>query len=225
MPAGNFSRTAFVLSLSAALCGLSSGYGSGAAAQSAAPIDLADAPAATLTGFRSAQFGTDEAAVLDAIRSDFGLEAEDVITGVNTVERTRVLSVLVPDLLPDGGTAQVSYIFGYQSKALIQVGALWSAATDGDITEDMLLANSDLLRAHFVAAGYQPDTISRDVLLDNGVLLFRGADASGHTAILLLQGQFEGGEGNLTLRPEALTLLYAVNPDDPDILTLSPGAF
>lgn len=223
MPDANTLRALFVILLSAAICGLSSG--SVATAQTAAPIVAADATAAELTGFRSAQFGMDEAAVLDAIKADFGLDGEAVNVGVNTVERTGVITVLVSDLLPDGGTAQVSYIFGYRSKALIQVGILWAAATDETITDEMLLANGDLLRSHFVSAGYQPDTISRDVLLENGILLFRGGDASGHTAILLLQGQFEGDEGNLTLRPEALTLLYAVNPDNPDILTLSPGDF
>ncbi|WP_139828316.1 hypothetical protein [Maritimibacter sp. HL-12] len=194
-------------------------------AQASATLDATETAEAELKGFRSARFGMDEEAVLEAIKADFGLEGEAVNIGSNTVERTRVITISVPDILPDGGTAQVSYIFGYKSKTLIQVGILWSAATDETITDATLYANGDLLRSYLASAGYRSDTITRDVVLDNGVLLFRGSDASGHTAILLLQGRFEGDDSNLTLLPEALTLLYAVNPDDPDILTISPGDF
>lgn len=223
MPAAIFFRAILAISLTAVIGAFASG--SAAMAQASATIETTEAAEAELKGFRSAQFGMDEEAVLEAIKSDFGLEGEAVNIGSNTVERTRVITISVPDILPDGGTAQVSYIFGYQSKALIQVGILWAPSTDETITDATLYANGDLLRSYFASAGYQPETISRDVVLDNGVLLFRGSDASGHTAILLLQGRFEGEEGNLTLLPDALTLLYAVNPDDPDILTISPGDF
>lgn len=179
-----------------------------------------------LAGFRSARFGMDEAAVRAAIEADFGVPAEGIVAGDNTVERTRVLSVRVPDLLPDGGTAQVSYILGYRSRALIQVGILWAEGIDPELTPAMLVANGDLLRAHFLAAGYDPDTVTSDLVLEDGVLLFRGADADGHTAILLLQGSFaDDGAGRASLVPESLTLLYAQDPDDPDILSLDAGSF
>ncbi|WP_372841788.1 hypothetical protein, partial [Phaeovulum sp.] len=178
-----------------------------------------------LTGFRSAKFGMDEEAVRAAIKADFGLEGDAVQVGMNTVERTQVMTISVPEVLRDGGIAQVSYIFGYKSKALIQIGVLWAPATDPAITEATLYANGDVLRAYFDGAGYLPDTISKDVVLENGLLLFRGADASGHTAILLLQGRFEESEGVRTLFPVSLTLLYAVNPDDPDILKINSGEF
>ncbi len=35
-----------------------------------------------------------------------------------------MLLVKVPDLLPGGGTAEISYVFGYQSKKLIQVSVV-----------------------------------------------------------------------------------------------------
>jgi hypothetical protein len=189
----------------------------------------AGAPAGTavvsLTGFRSAKFGMNEDAVRAAIKADFGLEGDAVQVGLNSVERTRVMTIIAPEVLREGGTAQVSYIFGYQSKALIQVGVLWAPATDPAITDAMLYANGDVLRAYFDAAGYLPETISKDVVLENGILLFRGADAAGHTAILLLQGRFEEADGLRTLFPASLTLLYAVSPDSPDILTIPSGDF
>jgi hypothetical protein len=203
-------------------------YGSVSAQTAEAPAastDVAPSTEAALKGFRSAAFGSDEDAVRAAIKTDFGLEGDAVNVGLNTVERTRVMTILAPGVLADGGTAQVSYIFGYQSKTLIQVGLLWSAVTDPEMTDEMIYANGDVLRAHLAGAGYVPTTISRDVVLENGILLFRGSDASGHTAILLLQGRFEEKDGTRTLFPENLTLLYAVSPDKPDILTLEKGDF
>ncbi len=217
----------FVRLVFAALLVIASSFAgpTAAAAQSAAPIAQGGDAAVALTGFRSAQFGMDEDAVRAAIKTDFGIEGDAVQVGLNTVERTRVMTIAVPEVLRDGGTAQVSYIFGYQSKALIQVGILWAPATDPAITDAILYANGDVLRAYFDGAGYLPETVSKDVVLENGILLFRGSDASGHTAILLLQGRFEETEGLRTLFPTSLTLLYAVSPDKPDILMINSGDF
>lgn len=194
-------------------------------AQSASVGVQADAPAASVTGFRSAKFGMSEDEVREAIETDFGLEGDEISVGTNSVERTRVMTIKAPEVLPEGGVAQISYIFGYQSKALIQVGVLWSPATDPATTDATLFANGDVLRAFFDGAGYQPDTISRDVVLDNGVLLFRGSDASGHTTILILQGRFEETDTQRRLFPDSLTLLYAVDPDEPDIFQVNSGDF
>jgi len=184
-----------------------------------------DADVITLEGFRSAEFGMDEDAVLAAIAVDFGIENDAVEVGLNTVERTRVMTVIGADVLRDGGAAQISYIFGYESKNLIQVGVLWSAATDPIITEETLYSNGEILKAFFGSAGYLPETIMQDVVLENGILLFRGSDQSGHTAILLLQGEFQEIDGANVLFPQSLTLLYAVDPDNPDILVIESGDF
>ncbi|WP_322865054.1 hypothetical protein U5922_001900 [Aquicoccus sp. G2-2] len=181
---------------------------------------------ATISGFRSARFGMDEKAVRAAISKDFGKSDADISTSVNTVERTKLLSISVPDLLEDGGTAQVSYIFGYKSKTLIQIGASWSKATDPDITDATLVANGDVLSSHFAAEGFPPESVKAGVVVANGILLFRGVDNDGHAAILLLQGKFEDGEnGQKTLRPAGLALLYSVDPDKPDIFRIKNGNF
>ncbi len=179
-----------------------------------------------LNGFRSAHFGMDEAGVRAAIEADFGLSDDDVTVSENTVERTRVMSVRIPELFPDSGAAQVSYVLGYRSEALIQVGILWSDAIDPEMTPVRLVANGDVLRSHFLGAGYTPETVSVDVALQDGLLLFRGADRDGHTAILLLQGTYSEGVGGQTnLNPENLTVLYAQDPENPDILSLDEGSF
>ncbi|MBI1415966.1 MAG: hypothetical protein GC146_01980 [Limimaricola sp.] len=195
------------------------------AAASAAPQAQAATPL-VIDGFRSAKFGMDEAAVRAAIIADFGVKDADINAGENAVERTKILTVSVPNLLPDGGTAQVSYVLGYTSKALIQIGATWSTKTDPAMTPKMLFDNGDVLRSHFRAEGYQPDSIKLNVALPTGVLMFRGSDSQGHATLLLLQGTYtDGADGAKTLTPTSLDLLYSANPDAPDIFKLQQGAF
>src|SRR4051812_4896075 len=62
----------------------------------------AAAPTVELEGFRSARFGTDEAAVRAAIIKDFGVKADAITAGENMAERTKMLSVRVPGVLEGG---------------------------------------------------------------------------------------------------------------------------
>jgi hypothetical protein len=201
-----------------------------AAPANAPPPTVSDTPVATtsfeLDGFRSAKFGMTQDKVKAAIKADFGVSGEAVVPGTNDAERTQLLTVTVPDLLPNGGKAQVSYVFGYASKTLIQVGVLWSAAIDPSVDAAKLYANSDVLVVHFTAQGYVPSTIRTGVVLDNGILLFRGEDKDGHATILLMQGEFSGGgDAPKVLKPTSLALLYAADSKSPDIFKLDPKAF
>jgi hypothetical protein len=187
---------------------------------------LPTAAPVVVEGFRSAKFGMTQAEVKAAIVKDFGVKADAITAGVNPAERTQLLSVKVPDLLPGGGTAQVSYVFGYKTKQLIQVGISWSKATDPEMNEAELYANGDVLRTNFLSAGYQPDSVRTGLVMQNGILLFRGQDKDGHATILLLQGEFANGEGGKrTLTPTSLALLYAADPDHPEVFKLAPGQF
>jgi len=180
----------------------------------------------TINGFRSATFGMGQEAVRAAILADFDIKDDSIQAGENAVERTQILTVAVPNLILDGGVAQVSYVFGYESKTLIQVGATWSTKTDPKVTAKMLYDNGEVLRAHFMAEAYVPETIQINVALPNGILMFRGADAENHATLLLLQGTFATGEdGRNTLTPASLDLLYSSDPDAPDIFTLPKGSF
>jgi hypothetical protein len=179
-----------------------------------------------INGFRSATFGMDKAAVVAAIIKDFGITEADIAQGQNTVERTELLTVKVPDLLEGGGTAQVSYIFGYNSKTLIQVGASWNATIDPAMTDAQLVANSDVLSSHFATGNFAPGSLKSATAVENGILLFRGLDPEGRSAILLLQGNYEEDiNGRNALKPTGLALLYSVNPDTPDIFRIKDGNF
>lgn len=192
---------------------------------SAAAQPAEQAPVA-INGFRSATFGMDKAAVIAAIAKDYGITEVDIAQDQNIVERTELLTVRVPDLLEGGGTAQVSYIFGYTSKTLIQVGASWNATIDPAMTDAQLVANSDVLSSYFAAGNYAPGSLTAATVVKNGILLFRGLDPEGRSAILLLQGNYEENtNGRKALKPTGLALLYLVNPDTPDIFRIKDGNF
>jgi len=187
-------------------------------------VSTAGAPAPLdLTGFRSAQFGMTETEVRAAIAKDFGA-ATAVKASQNGAEHTQVLTISAPDALPEGGTAEVSYVFGYKTKKLIQVGVLWSKATDEKMTPEKLVSDADTLRAYFMSAGYKPDTIAENAPIANGVLMFRGSDAAGHTTILLLHG-VAGEKPPRAFSPNAVSLFYLADVKNPDVYRVQPGKF
>jgi len=196
----------------------------------AAPTTATPAPAAPVTaevtGFRSAHFGMTEVQVRSAIERDFRVRPDDIRSEENKAEQTQVLVVAAPEVLPGGGMAGVSYVLGFKSKTLIQVGVSWSKATDEKMTPEQLFSNANILRAHFLEAGYKPDTISTNMPVNGGILMFRGSDARERTTVLVLQGTFSQGENNQrVLTPTALLLFYIADSKSPDVYRLPPGSF
>lgn len=196
-------------------------------AEAKASVGPSDAPEASVVdGFRSAKFGMDEQAARAAISSDFDIKDDAIKAGEHSVERTRLLSVSVPNLIRHGGVAQVSYVFGYLTKKLIQVGVTWSEQTDPTMTATMLYENGELLRNHFMSEAYAQSSIKTNVVIGSGIMMFRGIDAKGHVTLLLLQGTFASGQDHSnTLTPASLDLLYSATPNEPDIFKLPKGSF
>jgi hypothetical protein len=198
--------------------------------QKAAPVAPAGSPtalgAAEVNGFRSAKFGMTEADVRNAIVKDFKVKPDSIHAEDNKTEQTRVLSVTVPDVLPSGGVAEVSYVFGFKSKTLIQVGITWSKATDEKLTPEQLFSNANVLRAHLFGAGYRPDTVATNMPINGGILMFRGSDGRDRTTMLILQGTLSQGENNQRiLTPTAVLLFYIADAKSPDVYRLPPGSF
>ena len=201
-----------------------------AATAPASPGAATPAPAgptvAEVAGFRSAHFGMHEPEVRKAIEKDFKLKPDAIHEEENKAEQTHALVVQVADVLPGGGMADVTYVFGYKTKTLIQVGLSWSKASDEKMTPEQLFSNANVLRAHFVGAGYKPDTISTNMPINGGILMFRGSDPQERTTMLILQGAFSQGENNQrVLTPTALLLFYIADAKSPDVYRLPPGSF
>jgi hypothetical protein len=209
------------------------GAPSGAMAQDTAgqvqgPAQTQTAGAAvSIDGFRNATFGMSQAQVRAVIASDFKLPESAVKQSTNDTQRTTLLSISVPDLLPSGGTASVSYIFGYQTHKLIEVNVLWSRATDPKMTATMLYQNGLSLQQYFAGAGFAPDRSAGNIATPDGILLFRATDPSGNAVLLILSGAVKKDpkSDKATLDPAALTLAYAANPLHPDIYSLPKGSF
>jgi hypothetical protein len=181
---------------------------------------------AKVDGFRAAKFGMTEAQVKAAVMKEFNLKADAIREQPNPGERTKAMVVKVPDLLPGGGGAEVSYIFGYQSKKLIQVSISWSKATDEKMTPEQLFSNSSVLRAHFLGEGFKPESVATNMPASGGILMFRGSDAQDHSVVLILQGTMAAGENHQrVLTPTGLLLFYVEDAKTPDVYRLPRGSF
>lgn len=194
-----------------------------AAAQPAAPA----ADKARVEGFRSAQWGMTEAQVKQAIQRDFNVGGDKIKTEENLAERTKVLTVMVPEILEGAGTARVSYIFGHNTKKLIQVNILWGTGIDPQVAPDKIIAAANQLRQLFADSGYEPETVASNVRLNDGsVLVFEGADADKHTTVLRLASAAVPAQAGKPEKTEAaLSLSYVMDPRNPDIYRLKKGQF
>jgi hypothetical protein len=224
-------RRSFVLATGAAL--LAAGAGNASLAQTAsAPAASSDQsatanPGPSITGFRNATFGMTEAQVRSVIETGFKLPASAITSGVNDIQHTAVLNVRVPDLVPGGGTANVAYVFGYQSHKLMEVNVLWAKAVDPAITPQMIYQNGESLQQYFAGEGFPPQRSSGNIATPNGILLFRASDTTGNAVLLILSGTMakDPKSDKSILTPAALTLAYAADPQHPDIFQLSKGSF
>jgi hypothetical protein len=185
--------------------------------------------AATIEGFRSARFGMTEDEVRRAIRTDFKVEDGAIARGENLVERTTLLIVRVPDLLPTAGPAQISYVFGFASKRLIAVNLAWAPSLGPANTVEGLIATATTLRNHFFGQNYPMEGRAALARMDEArVLAFRVADAANRVAAGILVGvDPEKGEA-LTVEgigEPILELRYVLNPSEPDVFRIRPGQF
>ncbi len=210
----------------AAAAGAPAAAGTSVAAGTNSAEAAEDKAGKTIDGFRSAKFGMNEADVRAAMAKDFSAKPDAIKVQDNAAELTHSILLSVPDLLPNGGTAELSYVFGYKSKSLIQIGAVWSKGTDAAITPEKLFSNANILRAHFMGEGFKPDSIAVNMPVAGGIVMFRGNDAKDRSVILLLQGTFENKENNQRLlTPTSLLLFYVADAKSPDIFKLPPGQF
>ena len=99
----------------------------------------AAAEPAAVEGFRSARFDMTEEQLRAAIAADFKISPVQIVKQVHKADRTTILSIKVPDLLPESGVAQINYKLGYKSKKLIQVDVIFGAAVDPKVTPQALI--------------------------------------------------------------------------------------
>lgn len=185
-------------------------------------------PGPSITGFRNATFGMTQDEVRHAIETEFHLPASAITHGFNAIQHTDVLSVQVPDLIPGGGTAGVSYVFGYESHKLIEINVLWAKQIDPKMTPQLLYQNGESLQQYFAGEGFPPQRSAGNIATPSGILLFRATDPAGNAVLLILSGTMTKdphAPDKSVLAPTALTLAYAADAQHPDIFQLSKGSF
>ena len=186
-------------------------------------------PAATpaefrLSGFRSANFGMTAEQVRQAIRKDFNIGPDKIETAENGVERTQILATTVPDLLPNGGPAQVAYVIGYRSKQLVQVTVTWGGGGNA-LQPAAAIEVARMLQNYLAGVGYKADTVATNIAQPDGsIVVFRGDDAQGRRTILVLGG-VAAPEGQKPAGPPVVQISYIRDPANPDVFQIRRGDF
>ena len=189
------------------------------------------AETALVEGFRSARFDMTEDQVKQAIAADFKIQPAAVLKQVNKVDRTTILSVRVPDLLPESGTAQVNYKLGFKNKKLIQVDVIWGPAVDQKVAPAALTAVLINLRQYLQERGFAKEktVVNATTPQPNILLMFRAEDEKGRVVALLGQFKFdpkaEKDKQLKTDEPQAVILSYVLDPKAPDIYRIERGKF
>ena len=197
--------------------------------QQTQPAATEDQTPYDILGFRSAHFGMTQDQVLDAIEKDFGLSGDDAVrAGKNMVPRTQSLSIVLSNLLPNTGKVFVSYIFGYETKGLIQVNIVWNSAEDEDQPPETILGIGGSLQGYFLKQHFDADKLATGIRIDDdSVLLLRATDPDGNMVGLVLDGlKTASNTENPADAPDLLLKMsYQANPETPDIYTVPDGAF
>ncbi len=184
---------------------------------------------ASVEGFRSTRFGMTLKKVYQALKKDFGVAKDDVTRSQNAIEKTTSLIISIDDIIPDSGQAIVAYIFGYESKKLIQVNIIWSGDGKTLASAENLVATGNILRNYFVAQGFpEQGMMTNQRLTDGSIVMFRGVDAKGRAAVLQLNVEQsavteEGAASDAKIT--SLNLSYILDPVTPDIFKINEGDF
>lgn len=186
---------------------------------------------AAVEGFRSARFDMTEEQLRTAIANDFKVSPVQIARQVHKIDRTLILSIKVPDLLPESGVAQVNYKLGFKSKKLIHVDVIWGTAVDPKVTAQNLGGIIVNLRNYLQERGFDKEKtlVNAATPQPNIVLLFRAQDAQGRVVALL--GQFktdpkaEKGKQLLLDQPEAVIVSYVLDAKSPDVFKIEKGKF
>lgn len=140
--------------------------------------------------FGRARFGMTVEEVKAVIAGDFPAALAGAKDVVDPVERTRSLTVVVPQLPPAPAPATISYVFGHATQKLIATNVSWQF--DGDpaaAQRQQLLAAGTRLAADLVGHQWPPLASGRGRVTGPGVLvLFTGRDEAGGGVELRLDG-------------------------------------
>ena len=181
-------------------------------------------------GYRSAHLGMDEAAVLEAIEADFAISPDSVERSANTVEKTTSLTVTVSDLVDFTGRTEISYIFGYRTKKLVQVNLVWRVRSKFVGATQRLKWAAKAMANRFALWGLSRTEIGHNTKTrDGATILFRSQAESGMIASISLKVPSEDKASlSVSLSVDEgywLRVAFIENTSAPDIFKIEPGQF
>ena len=171
-------------------------------------------------GFRSAKFGMNEKQLLRAIARDFKIPRNKVSLQMNLMEKTKTLTIRVPNLLIQGEPADIVYILGYKSKKLTMINIDWGAGVTNNFDPKKVLTSANLLRDHLMKKRYKREGFLTNARLrDDLYIVFRGRDKNDRTILLRFKKPApQKGEDFLAARKHvSLVLSYILDVKKPDI--------
>jgi len=181
-----------------------------------------------LDGFRSAHFGMTPQAVLAAITTDLGIEAEKVVKTQTPQNKSPVLITRTKDLIPGSGEVVIAYGFAVETPKLNRVTLIWGAPVEPALKTQHLLHIASALQRHFILQGYEEEErVVNGVMPDGSFIAFRGKDQQGRGTLLqlILPGTIEDARDTPDMVGGTLKLSYLLNPDNPSAFSLPEGSF
>ena len=175
-----------------------------------------------ITGFRTARFGMKEPELREALAQDFGLSPASLAVTDAAGLGARTLSFLLDGLVPGAGVAQISYIFGYQGKDLIQISATWGGANRPEAGAPQVEAAAAELKRYFRSLPLDPALVAFDLRQGDGsMVLARARDPQGHVA-MLIRSDVPDQAG---VKRPMLQLVYIRDDKQPDVFRIQKGLF
>ena len=170
-----------------------------------------------------------EPEVRQAIQRDFPAAARRLSRTTHPSEKTTVLAVTVDGLLPDAGSAQLSYILGYASKRLVQVNIVWVSDGRSTARDDAIVAAANTLRDHFQAQHQSPPdkVLMNQQVGESAFIVFRATQPDRRMVAVVLSGVAAAGRTDRTPAPPPLTLQlsYVRDHEKPDVFRIERGRF
>lgn len=183
-----------------------------------------------IEGFRSAHFGMSEEQVRAAIKNDFNIADDAIVTGENKDQATKVLKITLPQLSPGPGAASVYYIFGATSAKLMHVNVAWTTADKATKEQrDAIGVAGMQLARYFSDLHWKPNgTVTGFINQPTEVLLFAGIDPKDAGVEVIVSGIPTTDVDGKTTTPKGaatLSIRYMAHFAKPDVVTVEAGKF
>jgi hypothetical protein len=186
-----------------------------------------------LDGFRSANFGQSQKAVLLAIKNDFGISAKNVKKHKNSKDKTTILTIKVKALSPFLVDGNVHYVFGYKTRKLMQVNVVWVSDAKTKQGVSAFTASAIDVLSYYSRFDLSNYNVVQGRAIKNGILLMAAVSKQSpySTVEFILKGVKVSQDSNkldvdvIKGEKPTVSLRYIKDLKNMDVFTLKKGDF